>query len=162
MLTWVDIAFLDSYTGFRSLCLLLPLTVENFVAIVDLFAEIQGFKYVFVSGGRILITPTYRFFGSFVPRKTVSGQLIVPSGRCPARSMTLQRRICVERRKKTLQYVYFVKSTSPNTANTEDSNQVRDVRFSLARHGTFAFELLNITTKRMRLGAGDESRLGRR
>jgi hypothetical protein len=50
----------------------------NLLAIVDVFAEIQGFKYVFVAGVRILITPTYRFFGSFVPRKTVSGQPIVP------------------------------------------------------------------------------------
>jgi hypothetical protein len=46
---------------------------ENLVAIIDGFAEIQGFKYVFAAGVRILITPTYRFFGSFVPRKNGFG-----------------------------------------------------------------------------------------
>ena len=45
---------------------------------------------------------------------------------------------------KIFHYVYFVKSTSPNIAHTEDSNQVPDVRFSLALHGTFTYELLNI------------------
>jgi hypothetical protein len=37
---------------------------ENLVATIDGFAQIQGFKYVFAAVVRILITATYRFFGS--------------------------------------------------------------------------------------------------
>jgi len=38
--------------------MLLLFAAENLVAIIDGFAEIQVFKYVFVAGVRILITPT--------------------------------------------------------------------------------------------------------
>jgi len=51
---------------------------KDLAAIIDPFAQIQGFKYVFVAGARILITATYRISGSIVPRKTIPGQPIVP------------------------------------------------------------------------------------
>jgi len=127
---------------------------ENLVASIDDLAQIQGFKYVFVAGVRIPITFTYRFFGSFVPRKTVSGRSIVPY----RPDVPLAERPCgveyASKDEKNFHYVYFVKSTSPNIANTEDSNQVRDVRFLLAQQGTFTDELLNINK-------ADEVRSGR-